>query len=46
MMSAQPMSFFGQPSASAIGFHIAITIGESTSGSLVVAIGLPCFARH
>src|SRR5438270_13873272 len=33
MMSLQPMSLFGQPSASAIGRHIAITIGESTSGS-------------
>src|SRR5262245_21838311 len=44
-MSAQPSCLLGQPSASAIGFHIAITIGDSTSGSPASAIGLVCASR-
>src|SRR4051812_7945877 len=32
-MSFSPMALFGHPSASAIGFHIAITTGFSSSGS-------------
>jgi hypothetical protein len=39
-MSAQPIGLPGQPSTCAIGFHIAITIGDSTSGSPAGAIGL------
>src|SRR5262245_1124302 len=39
-MSAQPIGLPGQPSTAAIGFHIAITIGDSTSGSPPGAIGL------
>jgi hypothetical protein len=33
MRSLQPSGFFGQPSASAIGFQVAMTRGESTTGS-------------
>src|SRR4051812_4721094 len=33
--SAHERFFLGQPSASAIGFHIARTTGERTSGSLL-----------
>src|SRR5262245_41581462 len=39
-MSFQPRALSGQPSACAIGFHIAITSGDSTSGSPAGAIGL------
>src|SRR5260221_12844767 len=48
MMSAEPRSLLGQPSAVAIGFHIAITIGDSTSGSLAGASGLVdlCCTAH
>src|SRR3954471_15696550 len=43
--SFQPIGLVGQPSASAIGRHIAITIGESTSGSPAGAIGLVWLSR-
>src|SRR5262249_59025520 len=39
-ISAHPIGLPGQPSTCAIGFHIAITIGDSTSGSPAGAIGL------
>jgi len=38
-MSLQPLGLSGQPSASAVGFHVAMTIGESTIGSPGGAIG-------
>src|SRR5262245_4263480 len=44
-MSFQPIGLSGQPSASAIGRHIAITIGDSTSGSPDGAIGLVWLPR-
>jgi hypothetical protein len=44
-MSVQPIGRSGQPIASAIGFHIAITIGDSTSGSPAGAMGLMWLSR-
>lgn len=43
MISFQPIGLAGQPRASAIGFHIAITIGDRTTGSPAGAsdFGLP-----
>jgi hypothetical protein len=41
-ISHQPIGLLGQPSASAIGFHIEMTTGVSTSGRLETAtLGLP-----
>src|ERR1700753_197323 len=47
-MYAQPSAFFGQPSASAIGFHIAITTGKITTESPCGAIAALCpgFESH
>jgi hypothetical protein len=46
MMSAHPSDFFGQPSACAIGFHIATTTGDSTTGSPAGASGAVCPGRE
>src|SRR5271157_350488 len=40
-MSDQPMGFLPQPMASAIGFHIAITTGDSTRFSVDVISSCP-----
>ena len=50
-MSAQPTDLAGHPSASAIGFHVAMTTGERTSGgasptSLFSPPPSPCFSAQ
>jgi hypothetical protein len=42
MRSFQPSAFFGQPSASAIGFQVAMTSGDSTTGSPAGESGAVC----
>ena len=42
MMSDQPSDCFGHPSASAMGFHIAITTGETTTESPPTVMGVVC----
>src|SRR5215471_19555699 len=44
-MSDQPIGFLPHPIASAIGFHIAITTGESTRLSVEPIRSLPVFDR-
>src|SRR5215469_3878298 len=44
-MSAQPMGFLPQPMASAIGFHIAITTGDSTRLSVLLIRSFPVLER-
>src|SRR5207253_10538812 len=46
-ISLQPIGLFGQPSASAIGFHIEMTTGVSTSGLAdlaMLALPLSCLS--
>src|SRR5215471_10812954 len=44
-MSAQPIGFLPHPIASAIGFHMAVTTGESTRLSVGPTRSLPVRAR-
>src|SRR6266852_5176583 len=42
MRSFHPRCFFGQPSASAIGFQVAMTSGDKTTGSPAGEMGVVC----